>query len=68
VNSDWRYYVKLEDGTTTRHCWVDRPVESGNRVTLKNSDEPDRWWTVVWVGSEKRHKSLLPRPWTVGGL
>lgn len=59
--------VKLRDGTTVLTCWVDRVVKVGDRVTLKHSENPDRWWTVVTVSAETRERPPH-QPWKVGGL
>jgi hypothetical protein len=62
------YFVKLKDGATERHCWVNKRVWAGNRITLKNSDEPERWWDVVWAGEMPRTAGLHDSSWHVGGL
>lgn len=70
MSDDLRYCVTLQDGTTTRTCWVDKRVAAGNRITLKNSEEPERWWTVTWVSAQARTRHELGNQsgWHVGGL
>lgn len=58
--------VALRDGTTKLTCWVDKPVRVGQRVTLKNSEQPDRWWTVVSTGGTTTESPR--KTWKVGGL
>jgi hypothetical protein len=62
--------VELESGTTRLTCWVDRPVAVGESVTLKTSDEPDRWWTVARTFSQVKTKAELSdqSKWEVGGV
>lgn len=62
VKQQWR--VHLESGTTHLDCWVDKKVKVGDQVTLKNSDEPDRWWDVITIAEGWRNES----DWKVGGL
>ena len=38
--------VRLRSGTTVRTCWIEARVKPGDQVTLKNSEEPARWWDV----------------------
>lgn len=70
MNDDPQYCVTLADGTTTRTCWVDKPVAAGNRITLKNSEEPARLWTVTWVSGTTKTRADLGNQsgWHVGGL
>jgi hypothetical protein len=68
---DLQYFVVLESVTgTVRQCWVDKHVAVGNEITLKNSDEPQRRWTVKWVSAQGRTVNDLgkQRGWHVGGL
>lgn len=64
------YCVTLQAGKTTRTCWVDKRVALGNELTLKDSEEPERWWTVTWVSAQARTKFELGNQsgWHVGGL
>ncbi len=39
--------ARLESGTSTMTCWIDKTIKPGDEVTLKNSDDPQQWWTVV---------------------
>ena len=60
--------VKLESGTTQLTCWLNlegKKIKRGDVVTLKDSDEPEREWTVLGV-----YKDFPPpeRGWKVGGL
>jgi len=59
--------VKLESGITQLTCWLDtdKPVRKHDRITLKDSSEPDRLWEVLQI-----YKDLEPpaRGWKVGGL
>jgi hypothetical protein len=51
--------VDLVSGESRRTCWVDpRPRLLGKEITLKDSDEPDRRWTVTRVGGEALRSSL----------
>lgn len=69
-DTSMRYYVQLRDGSTVRHCWVDRKVVIGDHITLLDSDEPERWWTVTHTGEQRSAMALglLQRGWHVGGL
>lgn len=59
----------LSSGTTRRTCWV--PVEKrptvGCLVTLRNSEEPERLWTVLSL-SEPKDAALIHDDWNVGGV
>jgi hypothetical protein len=63
-----RWFVMLSDGTTERRCWVDKHVKIGDKLTLKNSEEPERWWTVDYVSSQARFAVDIDQSWHVGGL
>jgi DNA-binding sugar fermentation-stimulating protein len=39
--------ARLESGTSMMTCWLDKTIKPGDEVTLKNSDDPKQWWTVV---------------------
>lgn len=61
---------KLQSGTTVTTAWLDDDprVKLHSRVTLKDSDEPKRWWVVIERGDNTRHKSTLEKSWNVGGV
>lgn len=61
--------VALADGTGRRTCWVplDRQPKVGNRITLKNSEDPERRWSILSM-SEPKDSSDLHTDWRVGGL
>jgi hypothetical protein len=61
--------VQLESGATRLTCWVDRrkPFRVGNSITLKNSDDSDRLWTVRSVGQPK-DAATIRTEWKVGGI
>lgn len=42
--------VDLRSGSTAMTCWVEPKIKIGNRITLKNSDDPSRLWDVVGIG------------------
>ncbi len=54
--------VDLRSGNRYRTCWVEPRVAIGDRITLKNSDEPKRWWDVLRVG-DPRESSEIKRGW-----
>jgi hypothetical protein len=58
-------HVRLRSGATERTCWVDRNVQVGQSITLKDSDEPDRLWQVV---AASKDATPPERGWRVGGL
>lgn len=62
------YQVRLRDGDTELTCWVDKKVVPGNRITLKNSEAPDRWWQVEWVSVPMMSRHVKDKRWQVGGL
>jgi hypothetical protein len=64
-----RVQVQLESGTTRLTCWVDqrKPFRVGNVITLKNSDDSDRLWTVRSVG-EAKDAATIHTDWKVGGI
>jgi hypothetical protein len=45
----YKHYI-LESGKATLTAWLDAKVKKGNRVTLKDSENPKEWWTVVSEG------------------
>jgi hypothetical protein len=52
--------LRSEDRLLT--CWVEPRVRVGNTITLKDSDEPSRLWTVLRVG-EARPVGSIKRGW-----
>jgi hypothetical protein len=52
----------LRSGTTVRTCWIE-PLKVGDEVTLKNSEDPARWWKVVRVEPERRTAAGINRGW-----
>lgn len=62
--------AKLQSGETHRTCWLDcsKRLIIGTAITLKNSDEPDRWWKITGVGNEVKDSSLINTDWQVGGI
>jgi hypothetical protein len=61
------FWAELASGTARRSCWVDRKVKAGDRVTLRDSEEPERLWDVLSVGAPKL-TSDINHGWHVGGL
>lgn len=57
------FQVQLSSGSTVRTCWLREGVRVGDRVTLKNSEDPDQTWDVTWVGSEGRELDEINRGW-----
>jgi hypothetical protein len=56
--------VRLRSGTAERTCWIPATAaRAGTDVTLKNSEEPERWWTVAWAGTERRLPGGINRGW-----
>jgi hypothetical protein len=68
VKLELNWFVTLKHGSTVRNCWVDKKVEVGNLITLKNSEEPDQQWRVMWRSEQARDKAVLGQGWHVGGL
>lgn len=66
--SIYRWQVGLKSGDTYRTCYVDQPVKLGNEITLKNSEEPERFWTVLTIGEMVHKDHLNTDGWKVGGL
>jgi hypothetical protein len=62
------WFVTLKHGNTVRNCWVDQHVKVGDLITLKNSEEPDQEWRVMWRSEQARAKSVMGQGWHVGGL
>ena len=55
--------VTLRSGETTRVCWLEEGVKTGNRVTLKNAEDSQRLWEVTWVSKTSRQLDEIPRGW-----
>jgi hypothetical protein len=55
--------VHLRSGTTVRTCWVEARVKPRDQVTLKNSEDPGRWWDVVRVEPGRRTAGEINRGW-----
>jgi hypothetical protein len=43
----------LRSGTTVRTCWIEARVRIGDRVTLKNSEDPGMLWDVLAAGTPR---------------
>jgi len=54
----------LRSGTTVRTCWLDARVKARDQVTLRNSEDPSRWWDVVRVEEGRRTVSEINRGWS----
>lgn len=54
----------LINGNSTLQCWLENRsnLKVGNRVTLKDSDDPALLWEVVSVGTVIKEKKELKRP------
>jgi hypothetical protein len=59
--------VQLQSGTTVRTCWVAPRVKSGDEITLKNSEDPQRLWRVMTVTAPFPVDGLH-KDWHAGGL
>jgi len=46
-----------------RTCWIEARVKPGDQVTLKNSEEPARWWDVVRVEPGRKLATDINRGW-----
>ena len=53
----------LRSGTTVRTCWLEARIKPGDRVTLRNSEEPGRWWDVVRVEPGRKLATDINRGW-----
>lgn len=49
--ADTRVEVLLACGDERQHCWLDRtdPLQAGMHVSLSDSDEPQKMWTIMRV-------------------
>jgi hypothetical protein len=52
--------LRSEDRVLT--CWVEPRVKVGDVITLKNSQQPGRLWSVTRVG-EPRSSTAIKRGW-----
>lgn len=52
----------LRSGATVRTCWLEARIKPGDRVRLKNSEDPLRWWDVVRTG-EPQAADAINRGW-----
>lgn len=61
--------VSLRDGDSRTVTWLpdDKRLRVGTRVTLKDSEDPSRLWTITGR-SEPKDSSQIHRDWRVGGL
>ena len=53
---------ELRSGTTVRTCWLEARIKVGDSVRLKNSEDPQRWWSVVRTG-EPQAADTINRGW-----
>ncbi len=53
----------LRSGTTVRTCWIEARVKPGDQVTLRNSEDPARWWDVVRVEPGRKLAADINRGW-----
>lgn len=44
-------WLQLKDGPSTTQCFVeeDKSLKVGMKITLKDSDQPDRWWEIISI-------------------
>jgi hypothetical protein len=54
--------VDLRSGDRMLTCWVEPKVRVGDRITLKDTEEPGRGWDVLRVG-ERRESTDIKRGW-----
>jgi hypothetical protein len=54
--------VDLRSGNRMLTCWVEPKVRVGDRITLKDYDEPGRCWDVLRVGG-RRESTEIRRGW-----
>lgn len=52
----------LRSGATVRTCWLEARIKVGDRVRLKNSEDPQRWWAVVRTG-QPQAADTINRGW-----
>jgi len=51
---------QLESGKERLICWLDKvgKITPGMRITLKDSDDPEKWWTIVSMSSPVEKSSI----------
>lgn len=56
---------KLATGSATLVTYLpeDRRLRVGTRLTLKDSDDPRRWWTVIWRSVYVRDRKSIRTDW-----
>ncbi len=61
---------QLRSGQTYTTCWLedDPRLKVGNKVTLKTSDDPNRWWGIMQRSENTTEFGQINRVWNVGGL
>lgn len=55
--------TRLRSGTAERTCWIEARVKPGDQVTLRNSEDPQRRWDVMFVGPERKTAVEINRGW-----
>jgi hypothetical protein len=57
--------VGLKSGTTELVANLpDHPkLKVGNSITLKDYDDPARWWAIQWVSDVTRDKKQIKTTW-----
>jgi hypothetical protein len=55
--------MQLRSGTAVRTCWLDARVKVRDQVTLRNSEDPARWWDVVRVEPGRKLAAEINRGW-----
>ena len=53
--------MHLRSGTAVRTCWLDARVKVRDQVTLRNSEDPARWWDVVRVEEDRKLAAEINR-------
>ncbi|WP_232667107.1 hypothetical protein [Pseudonocardia sp. TRM90224] len=51
TRTNLRVQVDLRSGDRFRTCWVEPRVKVGDRITLRNSNDPQELWDVLRVGA-----------------
>lgn len=61
---------QLRSGQTYTTCWLeeDSRLKVGNKVTLKTSDDPKRWWEIIGCSDNATELGRINRIWNVGGI
>lgn len=55
--------VRLTSGDSHLTAWVENKIKVGNRITLKDSDDPDQMWEIISIDSEPVEQSSVNRGW-----